>query len=71
MPQRTQLQLLRILQEAVTDALRDADGKVITVRARWHADKGAVVLVVQDHGRGLPGRHAGRRRGTRRGGRRR
>ncbi len=54
MPQRTQLQLLRILQEAVTNALRHADARTITVRARWVADEHTVVAVVEDDGRDLP-----------------
>ena len=53
LPQRTQLQLLRIVQEAVTNALRHASARSITVRAHWDADDGAVVVVVSDDGRGF------------------
>jgi signal transduction histidine kinase len=52
LPQRTQLQLLRIAQEAVTNALRHAGATTITVRARC-AD-GVLVLSVDDDGRGFP-----------------
>jgi signal transduction histidine kinase len=53
LPQRTQLQLLRIVQEAVANALRHAAAKTITVHARWLANDGAVVLAVDDDGRGF------------------
>jgi signal transduction histidine kinase len=57
LPQRTQLQLLRIVQEAVTNALRHAGAGTIAVRARWKPADGAVVLSVEDDGHGftLPG----------------
>lgn len=50
---RATLQILRILQEAVTNAIRHSGATEITVDSSIDAD-GAIVLAVLDNGRGLP-----------------
>jgi signal transduction histidine kinase len=46
------LQLLRVMQEALSNALRHADARSVTL-ALLH-DGGALALSVEDDGRGLP-----------------
>lgn len=50
---RVQLQLLRILQEAVSNSLRHAGAKNLAVTARWLTDERSVAIEVIDDGVGL------------------
>jgi signal transduction histidine kinase len=50
---RPTLQILRILQEAVTNAIRHSQGSEISLSSREVAD-GTVVIAIRDNGRGLP-----------------
>jgi signal transduction histidine kinase len=48
------LQILRILQEALTNALRHAHARRIDIRAEFEPTRGLLRLQVNDNGRGLP-----------------
>lgn len=50
---RATLQILRILQEAITNAIRHSGATEITLDNKVD-DDGAIILVVRDDGRGLP-----------------
>lgn len=50
------LQMMRILQEAVTNALRHAQARMLEVSLQWHAPSRRLVLQVRDDGQGLPAR---------------
>jgi len=50
---RSTLQILRILQEAVTNAMRHSGGKAITVSSGYAAD-GTIRISVADDGQGMP-----------------
>lgn len=52
-PPRTVLQIFRILQEAVTNALKHSGGNRIEVAVISHPDDGAVSLIIRDNGRGV------------------
>jgi signal transduction histidine kinase len=55
---RAVLQLLRIVQEAVTNVLKHADARTITIRAdvdRDDAGRRSISVVVADDGRGFTG----------------
>lgn len=57
-PRRT-LQVLRLLQEAVTNALRHSGADALTLATRTESD-GSIRIVLRDNGRGLdPAREAG------------
>jgi signal transduction histidine kinase len=50
---RDVLQVLRVLQEAVTNALRHAQARQINIELTWSEARG-LLLAVEDDGRGLP-----------------
>ena len=50
---RPTLQILRILQEAVTNAMRHSGGSEIALRSRQQAD-GMVRIEISDNGAGMP-----------------
>jgi hypothetical protein len=52
LPPHDALQLLRIVQEALTNVLKHAQARQVVVRLRQHADR--LEFVVEDDGRGLP-----------------
>ncbi len=52
LPARTQVQLTRVLREAVSNAIRHSGGTACTVRLSFAP--GQLLLQVQDDGRGLP-----------------
>ena len=49
----TLLQLMRIVQEAVANALRHADARQLSISAVWSAKAGELALSVRDDGRGI------------------
>lgn len=49
---RPTLQILRILQESVTNAMRHSGGKAITLTSRYGAD-GEIVIMIGDDGKGM------------------
>lgn len=49
------LQVQRILLEAFTNVLKHARATQVSVRVRWHADEGKVLLEIADNGVGLRG----------------
>lgn len=53
LPGTTGLQLLRLVQEALTNALRHSGGQQIEVTARYDADQERLHLSVADNGKGL------------------
>ncbi len=53
LPATTGLQLLRLVQEALTNALRHSGGHQIQVSARYDCDPARLRLTVTDNGRGL------------------
>ena len=62
LPPSTALQLMRIIQEAVNNAVRHANARAITVAAQWHASSAALSVEVADDGEGMPP-ESSRRRG--------
>jgi signal transduction histidine kinase len=52
LPARTQVQLTRVLREAVSNAIRHSGGTACTVRLSF--PPGQLLLQVQDNGRGMP-----------------
>lgn len=54
LPSRMLLQVLRIMQEALHNAMRHAQAQHIGVFAHWAADSGTLELRVQDDGVGMP-----------------
>jgi signal transduction histidine kinase len=52
LPLRQERELWRIVQEAVTNALRHAEAS--TIRVTWRCDAARAVLEITDDGRGLP-----------------
>ena len=52
LPARVQHELLRIAQEAISNAIRHAKPTVVTVTVRW--DPPNLVLQVKDNGSGIP-----------------
>jgi signal transduction histidine kinase len=50
---RVQLNALRVVQEAVSNALRHADAAHIAIAARWDPAAGAFTLTVDDDGCGF------------------
>ncbi|MEN9313744.1 MAG: hypothetical protein RIS35_137 [Pseudomonadota bacterium] len=63
MPTDELLQVMRIVQEAVSNALRHSGARRIEIAARWRLDTGVLEVSVGDDGRGLAERNAGRGRG--------
>jgi len=49
----TLLQLMRIVQEAIANALRHADARQLSISAVWYAKSGELALSVRDDGRGI------------------
>ncbi len=50
---RPTLQILRILQEAVTNAMRHSGGNAISLSSAY-TEEGAIVISIGDNGRGIP-----------------
>jgi PAS domain S-box-containing protein len=53
-PQRTTLQILRILQEALSNSLRHAQARNITISATMNVDDGLLLVTLSDDGVGIP-----------------
>ena len=53
LPPPTVLQIFRIMQESVTNAIKHSQAKTIAVRVRAHADS-QLVIAITDNGVGLP-----------------
>jgi signal transduction histidine kinase len=49
----TLLQVMRIAQEAIANALRHADARLLSISAVWHEKRGELALGVRDDGRGI------------------
>jgi signal transduction histidine kinase len=49
----TLLQVMRIVQEAIANALRHADPRQLSISAVWYAKRGELALEVRDDGRGI------------------
>jgi two-component system sensor histidine kinase DegS len=52
LPARVQHELLRIAQEAISNAVRHGKSTVVTVTLRWEAPN--LILQIKDNGSGIP-----------------